>query len=492
MYHLRFALLVLLISSFCLTSVYRVPLAQQSTEGEQTTADESDSSTDQAETDVAEAEDEEPTYTQDELDQIVSPVALYPDSLLTQVLVASTYPLDVVKGARWAEANQDLEGDKRTEEAQAQGWDTSVAVLAAGFPSVLKLMADDLDRTEQLGDALLVQSDDVLAAVQRMRARAAAVGNLESNEAQTVTVEEDQITIAPADPEVVYVPTYDSTKVYTEVAPAPVVVESSSGNYSTGDLVLTGVLAFGAGMIVNEIFSDNYWHGYWGPAYRPIGWGGAAFYPRPGRGGVWGNDVNVNVNNNITRNRVNVNNRQNINNRIDGGRGNQWKPDPRRQRDAQRDIANRKGKSLGGSGGNRPQLGQSRKDRERADLKNKLGSGGKKGNLAKPQNKGKLAKRSPGKGSAISGKKQSRSAANKAKSRGKVSNAKAKGNLGNRKAAAPRKSAPKKIARPKASSRPKAAKKQSRKGGAFKKQGGGKRAKANRSRGGKSARKLRR
>ncbi|MEM8842923.1 MAG: DUF3300 domain-containing protein, partial [Pseudomonadota bacterium] len=274
MYHLRFALLVLLASSFAVTSVYRAPFAQQAGDGEQPAAEGDAAPEEQAATEESAAEDEEPVYTQDELDQIVAPVALYPDSLLTQVLVAATYPLDVVKAARWADANQKLEGDKRTEETQAQGWDTSVAVLAAGFPSVLKLMADDLDRTEELGDALLVQSDDVLAAVQRMRARAAAVGNLESNEAQTVTVEEDQIAIAPATPEVVYVPTYDSTKVYTEVAPAPVVVESSSSSYSTGDLVLTGVLAFGAGMIVNEIFSDNYWHGYWGPAYRPIGWGG--------------------------------------------------------------------------------------------------------------------------------------------------------------------------------------------------------------------------
>ena len=116
--------------------------------------------------------------TEDELDDLVAPIALYPDALLAQIFVASTYPLDVVKAARWTDQNKEMPEADRADAADAQGWDPSVAVLAAGFPQVVGRMADDLDQTELLGDALLTQSDDVLAAVQRQRARADAMGNL--------------------------------------------------------------------------------------------------------------------------------------------------------------------------------------------------------------------------------------------------------------------------------------------------------------------------
>ena len=156
---------------------------------------------------------------------LLAPVALYPDPLLTQILVASTFPLDVVKADRWVAANADLATDARSAAAEAEGWDPSVAVLAAGFPTVVQRMAADLDSTETLGDAVLAQTDDVLDSVQRLRAQAAATGYLDSNEAQTVTEDEGgEIAIAPADPEVVYVPSYDPAMAFTTAPTAPTVV----------------------------------------------------------------------------------------------------------------------------------------------------------------------------------------------------------------------------------------------------------------------------
>ena len=222
------------------------------------------------------------------LDDLVAPVALFPDSLLTQVLVASTYPLEIVKAERWVEDNAALEGDGRVAAVEAEGWDPSVGVLAAGFPDVVGRMADDLDATEALGEALLVDSDAVLDAVQRQRAAAAEIGNLESNDAQTVTVEGDDISIAPADPEVVYVPAYDPNVIYTQPAPSPPVVVEDDG-YDSGDLLATGVLSFGAGMLVNEIFDDDDdWDDYWRGPPR-VDWRGGGIYARPDR------DIDIDV-----------------------------------------------------------------------------------------------------------------------------------------------------------------------------------------------------
>jgi hypothetical protein len=239
-----------------------------------------------------------PLLADDALDDLVAPIALYPDSLLAQVLVAATYPLDVVKAQRWVAANTGLAPDARADAAAAQGWDPSVAVLAAGFPTLIGRMADDLDRTQALGDAVVAQTDDVMDAIQRQRGRAAAVGNLESNAAQTVTEEAGAIAIAPADPAIVYLPAYDPATVYTQPASgAPVVVtESTDTGYSTGSLVATGVIAFGAGLLVNELFDDDDdWNGYWRGPPR-FDWDDGDFYPRPGRPGInAGGDVNINV-----------------------------------------------------------------------------------------------------------------------------------------------------------------------------------------------------
>src|ERR1039457_6341571 len=124
----------------------------------------------------------------EQLDDLVAPIALYPDPLLSQVLVASTYPLEVVEAQQWLQRNGSLRGRQLTEAARQQNWDASVQAMVA-FPDVLTMVNQDLQWTTALGDAFLAQQSDVMAAVQRMRARAQANGRLSTTPQQTVTTE---------------------------------------------------------------------------------------------------------------------------------------------------------------------------------------------------------------------------------------------------------------------------------------------------------------
>ena len=153
------------------------------------------------------------TFKPEEIDALVAPIALYPDDLLSQIFMASTYPLEVVQANRWASQNQNLKGDALAEGLEKQDWDPSVKSLV-NFPEVLSKMSDKLDWTQKLGDAFLEQQKDVMDAVQRLRAKAEAAGNLKTTEQQKVIVEEKVIKIEPASPQVVYVPTYNPTVVY--------------------------------------------------------------------------------------------------------------------------------------------------------------------------------------------------------------------------------------------------------------------------------------
>ena len=122
----------------------------------------------------------------EQLDALVSPVALYPDTLLAEVLMASTYPLEVVQAARWVEQNKNLKGDALKAEVDKQGWDESVKSLTA-TPDVLKMMSDKLDWTQKLGDAVLAQQTDVMDAIQRLRAKADANNKLKTTKEQKVS-----------------------------------------------------------------------------------------------------------------------------------------------------------------------------------------------------------------------------------------------------------------------------------------------------------------
>jgi uncharacterized membrane protein YgcG len=144
---------------------------------------------------------------------MLAPIALYPDELLVQVLMAATYPLEVTQAARWVKANPNLRGDQLANALEQQNWDPSVKSLA-NFPSVLQMMDGKLDWTQKLGDAFLGQKDQVMDTVQNLRNKAYTQGNLKTTSEQKVIVQEKTIVIQPSNPEVVYVPAYNPTVVY--------------------------------------------------------------------------------------------------------------------------------------------------------------------------------------------------------------------------------------------------------------------------------------
>ncbi|GGY74503.1 hypothetical protein GCM10011613_19930 [Cellvibrio zantedeschiae] len=159
------------------------------------------------------ANQEDVEFSQAELDQMLAPIALYPDALLSQVLIAATYPLEIIQADRWVRSNKDLKTEDALKFAQNKDWDPSVKALVA-FPDILKRMSEDVDWTQRLGDAFLSDEEAVMDAVQRLRKRAYATGNLEK--AQHITVERDDnnIIIEPAEERIVYVPVYDTRVVY--------------------------------------------------------------------------------------------------------------------------------------------------------------------------------------------------------------------------------------------------------------------------------------
>jgi len=189
-------------------------------------------------------------FTQPELDQMLAPIALYPDALLSQILMASTYPLEVVQAARWSKANPGMSGDHAVKAAEQNNWDPSVKSLVA-FPQIVSMMDEKLDWTQRLGDAFLSQQQQVMDTVQELRRKAHAAGNLESNQNVRVEPQGQTIVIEQANPQVVYVPYYDPTYVYGS---------------------------------------------WWYPAYPPVYWGPwPGYYPYPGFGAgfFWGAGIAI-------------------------------------------------------------------------------------------------------------------------------------------------------------------------------------------------------
>ena len=232
----------------------------------------------------------------EELDALLAPIALYPDALLAQILMASTYPLEVIEAERWVTANKNLKGDALKAAVDKQRWDDSVKSLAA-TPSVLDMMSDKLDWTQKLGDAVLAQQPDVMDAVQRLRQKAQANDKLSSNQQQTVTTEQQDgkqvIVITPTQPNTVYVPYYNPSVVYGSwPSPAYPPYYWPPPAYIGAGILATG-LAFGAGYALGRWAGGGYWGG-------GMNWGG--------------NNINVNRN-------VNINN-------INRGGGNNWVHNP--------------------------------------------------------------------------------------------------------------------------------------------------------------------
>jgi hypothetical protein len=159
-------------------------------------------------------EKEEPDrFQKEELVQMLAPIALYPDSLIAQILMASTYPLELGEAERWARQNKVLKDDALDAALQSKNWDSSVKSLCH-FPDILFALSDKLDQTRKLGDAFLGQEDEVMATIQELRHKAQQQGNLKTTDKQEVIIEREVITIAPANPEVVYLPVYDPFYVY--------------------------------------------------------------------------------------------------------------------------------------------------------------------------------------------------------------------------------------------------------------------------------------
>jgi hypothetical protein len=204
-----------------------------------------------------------PGPTTAELHQLVAPIALYPDSLVGQILAASSYPTQIVEAQRWMQSNSGLSSAQLAQAANSQSWEPSVKSLTA-FPKVLDNMNTNLSWTSALGEAYYSDPQGVLQAVQVMRAQAQAAGTLQSNDQQKVVTQGQTIVIQPANPQVIYVPQYNPTIVYG----APV---AAYPGYSSSDLMLTGMLAFGAGIAVGALInssdgwgSNNWncnWHG---------------------------------------------------------------------------------------------------------------------------------------------------------------------------------------------------------------------------------------
>ena len=286
---------------------------------------------------VARAQDQ--SFKDEELDQMLAPIALYPDSLLSQILMASTYPADVKEAAEWSKAHPDAKGDDAVNQVENQPWDPSVKSLAA-FPQVLAMMREKPGDVQRLGDAFLAEPERVMDRVQFLRKKAQEAGNLKSNEQQKVAVQTEAskqvIVIEPAQPQTVYVPVYQPTVVYGS---------------------------------------------WWYPAYPPYYWPPPPYYYPPSGGAfvagfIWGAAI-VGINNSLWggfawgRNEVNINvnryNNINVNRKITN---NNFVHDPKRRGDVPyRDAKSREQygkKQLGGANEREAYRGKDNRDADRA------------------------------------------------------------------------------------------------------------------------------
>ena len=214
-----------------------------------------------------------PPPTPQQLDQLLAPVALYPDQLLAQITTASTNPQEILDVTNWLAQNPGLTGAALTDAAQKQGFDPAFLALVA-FPTVLQMMADHIDDYAAVGQAMSTNQAEVAASIQRLRSQAYASGALRSNQQQKVEVQQVSnqpvYVIQPAQPQVVYVPQYNPTVVY--VAP------------STSTVVATSLITFGVGIGIGFLIANNQPWGWGGWGW---GWGHGVYYNRGPWGGVW-------------------------------------------------------------------------------------------------------------------------------------------------------------------------------------------------------------
>ncbi|MFM0261781.1 DUF3300 domain-containing protein [Paraburkholderia sediminicola] len=303
-----------------------------------------------------------------QLDSLTAPIALYPDALLAQVLMAATFPQDVQAAAAWSKANSKLQGDDAVKAVASEPWDPSVQSLVA-FPQVLATMASKPDWVSQLGTAFLGQSNDVMDSVQRLRKQAQAAGNLKTSSQQKVVVEQSTIQIVPANPQVVYVPTYNPTVVYgTWPYPAypPVYVPPPPG-YAIASGLAAG-LAFGAGVAV----ANSLWGGFnWNTHDVNINVNHYNNINVNNRLNVNSSTTNWNRNTNVNRNVNNANLNRNVNNNLGSAQHDAYRGrDDAARAQAQQTLQNRTGQNLSGSASQRVQ-GIHQGGTQNADLQNR-------------------------------------------------------------------------------------------------------------------------
>ena len=289
-----------------------------------------------------------PVFKQEELEAILAPIALYPDELLAQTLMGSTYPLEIVEADRFVKADPNLKGDQLAKSLEAKNWDPSVKSLV-NFPSVLGMMSEKLEWTQKLGDAFIAQEKDVMNTVQILRQKAQDSGNLKTTSEQKVVVQEKTIVIESANPQVVYVPTYNPTVVYGAWA----YPSYPPYYYYPPGYVAGAAFTFAAGVALGAA---------WGYA-----WGGCNW-----RGG----DVNVNVNRNTNYN--NNINRNNYANKVTTGQGGQgkWQHNPEHRKGVSyKDQGSRDkyGQSRPGAENRQGYRGQSPDTRDRAGTRDAAG-----------------------------------------------------------------------------------------------------------------------
>lgn len=223
------------------------------------------------------------SWTPEALEELLAPVALYPDGVLAQVLASSTNPQEVLDAGNWLIQNPDLKGKELDAATLAAGFTPPMMALMQ-FPTTVDMMCMNMPWTTELGSAFQADEPGVLEAVQRLRKQAVDMGNLQSSEQMKVETEkqndQEVVVVEPTDPKVVYVPQYDPVTVYTTPPPATTTTTTATETgHSTGTLVTTGLLAFGAGILVSELFDDDdddYYYPHWGG-------GGYPYYPPPYR-----------------------------------------------------------------------------------------------------------------------------------------------------------------------------------------------------------------
>src|SRR5271170_5149245 len=214
-----------------------------------------------------------PPPTPQELDQLLAPVALYPDALLAQITTACTNPQEILDVDNWLAQNSNLTVSQLTAAAQQQGFDPAFIALV-GFPQVIQMMAENIDDYAAIGQAVTANQAEVAASIQRLRAQAYASGALRSNEQQQVEVQQVSnqpvYVIQPANPQVVYIPQYNPTVVYVQP--------------STSTVVATSLITFGVGIGIGLLIANNHPWGWGGWGW---GWGHGVYYNHGPWGGVW-------------------------------------------------------------------------------------------------------------------------------------------------------------------------------------------------------------